>query len=64
MEGMDPFSTSDLDEDDWSCSLTSRFTLGGKSLLHSLDTKPGGPRYRSRRCGEDKNILPLLGSEP
>jgi hypothetical protein len=35
----------------------------GKSPLHLLDRRLGGPQSRSGRCGEEKNSKPLPGLE-
>jgi hypothetical protein len=35
----------------------------GKSPPHELDRRLSGPKYRSGRCGEKKNLLTLLGIE-
>jgi hypothetical protein len=31
---------------------------------YPMDRRLGGPQSRSRRCGDEKNLFPLLGMEP
>jgi hypothetical protein len=66
MEGVDvqqhPFSTLALDEDDWSGSLTSRFTPREKpSALTGYEAWWTSVQVEALR--RRKNILPLLGIE-
>jgi hypothetical protein len=58
------FSTSTVDEGDWSASRFGRFTPQEKSPRYPLDRRLGGPRSRTGSYGEEKNLLPLLGIEP
>jgi hypothetical protein len=59
-----PLLTSALDGGVWSASRPGRFTPRGKNTRYPLDRRLSGPLSRSGRCGEEKNLLLLLGIEP
>jgi hypothetical protein len=56
-----PLLTSVLDGGEWSASRPDRFTPGKRVPdTHWM----GGHHGPSRRCGEEKNLLPLPRTEP
>ena len=55
------FVTSALDKGEWSNSRPDRFTPE-KELRYPLNTRLGGPRSRSGRYGEHKNVCPYRDS--
>ena len=57
------FLTSALDEAEWSASLPGSYTSLRKSHRCSLNRRVGGPRSRSGRSFENKNLFPLPGIE-
>jgi hypothetical protein len=51
-----PFLTSAQGGGEWLASLPGRFTPAGKRLRYVLFRRLGGPKSRSGRCGEEKNL--------
>jgi hypothetical protein len=56
-------SSMGLDVGDWSASPPRPFTPRGHKPRRPSDSKFGGLRSRSRRCGYDNLFLPLPGTE-
>jgi hypothetical protein len=52
------FLTSALDAGEWSATRRCSFTPQGRSPQYPLDRRLGGPRSRSGRRGEEKNLAP------
>jgi hypothetical protein len=59
-----PFVTLALDRGKWSASCPDRFTPGERATPYPLNMRLGGPQNRSRRFGEEINLLSLRGFEP
>jgi hypothetical protein len=59
-----PFLASAIDGGEWLASRLCRFTPGERAKGGHWTGARGGSQGRSRRCGEDKNLLRLLRIEP
>jgi hypothetical protein len=57
------FLTRTLDGVEWSAPRPLPFYLRGNSPRYPLDRRLGGPQSRFGRCGEEQNLLPLLGKQ-